>query len=139
MHIIKCSRSITRAIKYCKKTFQRIRCNQFSFVFSLLFIIHLILPLQFLLRVRPDIFIAFNYTIVLTLSQLIKKTTKKHLQTDIFHVLFKNIFLVVNASNLIIRIPLERKLKNSISKIYLIAKVSYFLKNDIVKLQNTEN
>ena len=50
----------------------------------------------------------------------------------------KIIFLVVNASNLIIRIPFERKLKNAINKIYLLAKVSYFLKNDIVKLQNTE-
>ena len=51
----------------------------------------------------------------------------------------KIIFLVVNASNLIIRIPFERKLKNAINKIYLLANVSYFLKNDIVKLQNTEN
>ena len=50
----------------------------------------------------------------------------------------KIIFLVVNALNLIIRIPFERKLKNAINKIYLLAKVSYFLKNDIVKLQNTE-
>ena len=51
----------------------------------------------------------------------------------------KIIFLVVNASNLIIRIPFERKsLKNAINKIYLLAKVSYFLKDDIVKVQNTE-
>ena len=50
----------------------------------------------------------------------------------------KIIFLVVNASNLIIKIPFERKLKNAKNKIYLLAKVSYFLKNDIVKLQNTE-
>ena len=50
----------------------------------------------------------------------------------------KIIFLVVNASNLINRIPFERKLKNAITKIYLLAKVSHFLKNDIVKLQNTE-
>ena len=50
----------------------------------------------------------------------------------------KFIILVVNASNLIIRIPFERKLKNAINKIYLLAKVSHFLKNDIVKLQNTE-
>ena len=47
-------------------------------------------------------------------------------------------FLVVYASNLIIRIPFERKLKNAINKIYLLAKVSYFLKDYIVKLQNTE-
>ena len=53
-------------------------------------------------------------------------------------MLFKIIFLVVNAPNLIIRIPFERKLKNAINKIYLLAKVSYFLKKDIVKLQNTE-
>ena len=51
----------------------------------------------------------------------------------------KIIFLVVNASNSIIRMPLERKLKNAINKFYLLSKVSYFLKkNDTVKLQNTE-
>ena len=50
----------------------------------------------------------------------------------------KIIFLVVNASNLIIRIPFERELKNALNKIYLLVKVSYFLKDDIVKLQNTE-
>ena len=37
----------------------------------------------------PDIFLAFNYTIVSKLSQLLKK---KNLHTDIFHVLFKNHF-----------------------------------------------
>ena len=51
----------------------------------------------------------------------------------------KIIFFVVNASKLIIWILFERKLKNAINKIYLLAKVSYFLKIDIVKLQNTEN
>ena len=81
--------------------------------------------------------LAFSYTIVSTLSQL-KKNKKQQLHTDIFYVLFKNYFLVVNAPNLIIRIPFERKLKNAINKIYLLAKVSHFLKNDIVKLQNTE-
>ena len=50
----------------------------------------------------------------------------------------KIIILVVTASNLIKRIPLERSLKNAINKIYSLAKVSYFLKNYIVKLQNTE-
>ena len=50
----------------------------------------------------------------------------------------KIIIFVVTASNLIKRIPLERKLKNAINKIYTLAKVSYFLKNDIVKLQNTK-
>ena len=52
----------------------------------------------------------------------------------------KIIFIAVNASNLIKRLPLERKLKNAINKIYLLAKVSYFLKKMIIilKLQNTE-
>ena len=51
----------------------------------------------------------------------------------------KIIFLAVNAPNLIKRIPLERKLKNAINKIYSLAKVSYLLEMIIiVKLQNTE-
>ena len=42
----------------------------------------------------------------------------------------KIIFLAVNVRNLIKRIPLERKMKNAINKIYSLAKVSFFLKND---------
>ena len=38
-------------------------------------------------NLAPDIFPAFNYTIVSKLSQL-----KKQFHTDIFHVLFKNYF-----------------------------------------------
>ena len=109
------------------------------FFFSLfLIIIPLILPHLFLLQMSHQIFfLAFSYTIVSTLSQL-KKTKKKHFTLTYFMCCLKNIFLVVNASNLIIRIPFERKLKNAINKIYFLAKVSHFLKNDIVKLQNTE-
>ena len=51
----------------------------------------------------------------------------------------KIIFLVVNASNLIIRIPFERKLKNAMTKIYLLAKVSHFLQNDIVNCKILKN
>ena len=31
-----------------------------------------------------------------------------------------------------------KEIENAINKIYSLAKVSYFLKNDLVKLQNTE-
>ena len=50
----------------------------------------------------------------------------------------KNIFLVVTASNLIKKDTIGKEIENAINKIYSLAKVSYFLKNDIVKLQNTE-
>ena len=106
-----------------------------------LIIIPLILPHLFLLQMSHQIFfLAFSYTIVSTLSQLKKTTTKNNTNFTLtyFMCCLKIIFLVVNASNLIIRIPFERKLKNAINKIYLLAKVSHFLKNDIVKLQNTE-
>ena len=108
------------------------------FFFSLfLVIIPLILPHLFLLQMSHQIFfLAFSYTIVSTLSQLNKK--QKNFTLTYFMCCLKIIFLFVNASNLIIRIPFERKLKNAINKIYLLAKVSHFLKNDIVKLQNTE-
>ena len=89
-------------------------------------------------NVAPDIFLAFSYTIVSTLSQLKKTQKNNNFTLTYFMCCLKIIFLVVNASNLIIRIPFERKLKNAINKIYLLAKVSHFLKNDIVKLQNTE-
>ena len=83
-------------------------------------------------------FLAFSYTIVSTLSQLKTTTKNNNFTLTYFMCCLKNIFPVVNASNLIIRMPFERKLKNAINKIYLLAKVSHFLKNDIVKLQNTE-
>ena len=137
MYIIKSSR-LTHAIKYCKRTLQCICCNQFSFFFPLfLIIIPLILPHLFLLQMSHQIFfLAFSYTIVSTLSQL--KKNPNNFTLTYFMCCLKIIFLVVNAPNLIIRIPFERKLKNAINKIYLLAKVSHFLKNDIVKLQNTE-
>ena len=122
MYIVKSSR-LTRVIKYCKRTLQCIFCNQFCFLFFL-FIIPLILPPLFLLQISHQIFfLAFNYTIVSKLSQL-KKITLTY-----FMCCLKIIFLAVNASNLIKRIPLDRKLKNAINKIYSLAKVSYFLKN----------
>ena len=132
MYIIKSSR-LTHVIKYCKRTLQCICCDQFSFIYFCLLFLSFFL-LYFFFKCRTRYFLAFSYTIVSLISQL----KKKQLHTDIFYVLFKNYFLVVNASNLIIRIPFERKLKNTINKIYLLAKVSYFLKDDIVKLQNTE-
>ena len=134
MYIIKSNR-LTHVIKYCKRTLQCICCDQFSFIlFYLLFLSFFLLSFFFNCRTRY-IFLAFNYTIVSTLSQL----KKKHFTLTYFMCCLKIIFLVVNASNLIIRIPFERKLKNAINKIYLLAKVYFFLKNDIVKLQNTEN
>ena len=140
MYIIKSSR-LTHVIKYCKRTLQCVCCNQFSFLFFSLFliIIPLILPHLFLLQMSHQIFfLAFSYTIVSTLSQLKKNKTKNNFTLTYFMCCLKIIFLFVNASNLITRIPFERKLKNAINKIYLLAKVSHFLKNDIVKLQNTE-
>ena len=62
----------------------------------------------------------------------------KKITLTYFMCCLKIIIFVVTASNLIKRIPLERKLKNAINKINTLAKVSYFLKNDIVKLQNTK-
>ena len=50
----------------------------------------------------------------------------------------KIIFLVVNAYKLDNKDTIWKEIENAINKIYLSAKVSYFLKNDIVKLQNTE-
>ena len=138
MYIIKSSR-LTHVIKYCKRTLQCICCNQFSFFSLFLIILLLILPHLFLLQMSHQIFfLAFSYTIVSTLSQLKNKTKNNNFTLTYFMCCLKIIFLVVNASNLIIRIPFERKLKNAINKIYLLAKVSHFLKNDIVKLQNTE-
>ena len=138
MYIIKSSR-LTHVVKYCKRTLQCICCDQFSFIFFyLLFLSFFLLYFFFKCRTRY-FFLAFSYTIVSTLSQL-KKTKQKNnnLTLTYFMCCLKNNFLVVNSSNLIVRIPLERKLKNAINKIILLAKVSYFLKNCIVKLQNTE-
>ena len=126
MYIIKSSR-LTRAIKYCKRTLQCICCNQFSFVFFYLLFLYF-----FLLYFYHLFCLAFNYTIVSKLSQL-KKITLTY-----FMCCLKIIILVVTASNMIKRIPLERKLRNAINKIYSLAKVFYFLQNDIVRLQNTE-
>ena len=97
-------------------------------VFSFfLFIIPLILHPLFLLQISHQIlFLAFN-TIVSKLSQL-KKTKKKTFTLTYFMRCLRIIVLAVNASNLIKMIPLERKLKNAINKIYLLAKVSFFLK-----------
>ena len=137
MYIIKSNR-LTRVIKYCKRTLQYICCNEFSFVFFYLLFLSFFL-LYFFFKCRTRYFSSLNYTIVSTLSQLKKaKQKNKKLHTDIFHVLLKIIFLVVNASNLIRRISFERKMKNTIYKIYILAKVSHFLKNDKVKQQNTE-
>ena len=122
MYIIKSSR-LTRVIRYCKSTLQCIFCNQFCFLFFyLLFLSFFLLYFFFKFRTRY-FFLAFNYTIVSKLSQL-KKITLTY-----FICCLKIIFLAVNASNLIKKIPLDRKLKNAINKIYSIAKVSYFLKN----------
>ena len=126
MYIIKSSR-LTRVIKYCKRTLQYICCNQFSFLFFfLLFLSLFLLYLFFKFRTRY-FFLALNYTIVSKLSQL-KKQNKKNFTLTYFMCCLKIIFLAVNASNLIKRIPLERKLTNAINKIYSLAKVSYFLK-----------
>ena len=117
MYIIKSSR-LTHVIKYCKRTLQCICCNQFFFSLFLI-IIPLILPHLFLLQMSHQIFfLAFSYTIVSTLSQLKKNKTKKNNNFTLtyFMCCLKIIFLVVNASNLIIRIPFERKLKNAINK-----------------------
>ena len=93
-----------------------------------LFIIPLILPPISSSNFATDIFLAFNYAIVSKLSQLLKK--QKKFTLTYFMCCLKIIFLAVNASNLIKRIPLERKMKNAINKIYSLAKVSYFLQND---------
>ena len=126
---------INTRYKILQRTLQRICCNQFSFVFFFLLFLSFFL-LYFSSNVAPDIFLAFSYTIVSTLSQL--KKNKNNFTLTYFMCCLKIMFLVVNASKLIIRIPFERKLKSAINKIYLLAKVSYFLKDDIVKLQNTE-
>ena len=73
----------------------------------------------------PGIFLAFNYTIVSKISQLLKKITPTY-----FMCCLKIIFLAVNASNLIKMIPLEMKLKNAINKIYSLANFFYFLKKN---------
>ena len=126
MYIIKSSR-LTHVIKYCKRTLQCICCNQFSFFisFSNYYSSHSSSSISSS-NVAPDIFLAFSYTIVSTLSQL--KKTENNFTLTYFMCCLKIIFLVVNASNLIIRIPFERKFKNTINKIYLLAKVSHFLK-----------
>ena len=100
-------------------------CNQFSFLF--LFIIPLILLTLSLFQISHQIlFLAFNYTIVSKLSQLLIKPNNFTLRY--FMCCLKIIFIAVNASSLIKRLPLERKLKNAMNKIYSLAKVSYFLK-----------
>ena len=139
MYIIISSR-LTHVIKYCKRTLQLYLLQSIFFFFSLfLIIIPLILPHLFLLQMSHQIFfLAFSYTIVSTLSQLTKTTKNNNFTLTYFMCCLKTIFLLVNASNLIIRIPFKRKMKNAINKIYLLAKVSHFLKNYIVKLQNTE-
>ena len=128
MYITKSSR-LTRVIKYCKRTFNVFVVINFLFYFSIYYSSHSSSSISSS-NFAPDIFLAFNYTIVSKLSQLQKRNKKSNFTLIYFMCCLKIIFLVVNASNLIKRIPLKRKLKNTINKIYLLAKVSYFLKND---------
>ena len=126
--------------KILQKELQCICCNQFSFLFFYLLFLSFFL-LCFVFKFRTSyFFLAFNYTIVSKLSQLKKTHKKQNFTLTYFMLCLKIIFLAFNPSNLIKRLPLERKLKNAINKINSLAKVSYFLKKMIikVKLQNTE-
>ena len=135
MYIIKSSRLI-RVIKYCKERYNVFVVIDFLLSSSIYYSSHSFSSISSS-NVAPDIFLAFSYTIVSTLSQL-KNNNNNNFTLTYFMCCLKIIFIVVNASNLIIRIPFERKLKNAINKIYLSANVSYFLKDDTEKLQNTE-
>ena len=130
MYIIKSNRLI-RAIKYCKRTLQCICCNQFSLVFFYLLFQSFFL-LYFFQISHQLFFLAFNYTIVSKHIQL----KKNH--TDIFHVLFKNYYPRCYCIKLNIKDTIGKEIEKRKNKIYSLAKVSYFLKNGIIKLQNTE-
>ena len=96
MYIIKSNR-LTRVIKYCKRTLQCTCCNQFSFLFFyLLFLSSFLFYFFFKFRTRYFL-LSFNYAIVSKLSQL----KKKHFTLTYFMCCLKNIFLAINAPNLI--------------------------------------
>ena len=105
-------------IEKCKQLGIMVSSKAATLRMKILLIIPLILPPLFLLQMSHQIFfLAFSYTIVSTLSQLKKTKTKKtNFTLTYFMCCLKIIFLFVNASNLIIRIPFERKLKNAINK-----------------------